>query len=422
MRSIDDALNWDIVWEETGGISELQFLTPHPTEPSIIYAALHPSGYEPYSVLRTTDGGHAWNKIGNFPSPYPYIPFPYQIIINPVQPEILYLGDNGWNPYNPTPLGVFRSFDSGENWNYFNDGFPEPRPIIKRMAIDIEGSKLYAGTNNGMYETSTSDPNWIETSNGIACYKFTDLLCDCEEPSIIYCSAYDNSAQQSYFYLTVDGAAQWIDMAGNLSSNGAWSVTIDQDYPNSIYVSTSNGIYYYDLPFNKSLVSSSSEATKSNSSRKMLRGGIDDFWITYESGGVIFAVHSTDGGRIWSKKMEIGYGCNPGISTNPNAETPEPAIVWRSQNHQTLYFARHISGSNWTSPTVLQTSVNGFGPPSFMIGTDNFGRVVYSEFDGQSDKIYLYKFHIYFPFPGVPAVSGIVQSLFLAHHGLINSV
>jgi hypothetical protein len=121
--------------------------------------------------------------------------------------------------------------------------------------------------------------------------------------------------------------------------------------------------------------------------------GMSDIWITYESGGVIYAVHSSDAGISWSRKMEIGKGYNPSISSNPNNDPPSPGIVWWAKGtRDTLYFSNFISDYSWTSPSVIVTSDNDFGPPSFAIGTDNIGRVVYT--DTGNNKIYYGEFNI----------------------------
>ncbi|MGB3480291.1 MAG: T9SS type A sorting domain-containing protein [bacterium] len=394
IRSTNSGETWSLSWQhEPQHITRVNCISHSPDLPEITYAGLYGSRY---FMLKSINAGVNWTELE---PPHGTLAFDVMCIAQEDH-DNLFTGD-----YSLYQYGVYRSIDAGENWESFNEGF-SPVPQISCLVIDssVSPSLIHCGTlEQGFFRRKIDEGSvWEAYNNGLAYLNIRDVEIDKEEPTLIYSVANEYTGL-SHTYLTVDRGAMWINIDQGLPSIEIWDIALHQNY--YLYAATPlNGIYRYQIDFNKSLVSSSDEATFSNASHKMIRGGIDDFWITYESGGVIYAVHSGDGGQTWSKKMEIGYGCNPAISTNPNAETPEPAIVWRSQNHNTLYFARHISGSNWTSPIVLQTSVNGFGPPSFVIGTDNFGRVVYSEFDGQSDKIYLYKFHIYFPFPGIPAL------------------
>jgi hypothetical protein len=65
------------------------------------------------------------------------------IVIDPIKPNILYVGTQGG--------GIFKSINGGLSWRSFNKGLP-PREEIYSLAIDpINPNILYAGSDEGIY-------------------------------------------------------------------------------------------------------------------------------------------------------------------------------------------------------------------------------------------------------------------------------
>jgi photosystem II stability/assembly factor-like uncharacterized protein len=191
---------------------------------------------------------------------------------------------------------------------------------------------------------------------------------------------------RTIFYLPVDSAWQGpceffvaaMDYSGNISD---WSD------PCTVYVVTTID------------TSSSDKATAYNGGRNMARTG-SDFWVCYESNGLICVKKSTDTGETWSSRMQLGTGYCATISIQGLAgQQQPPCVVWWAQGtNDTLYFSKYVSGTNWSSPTALITSSNDFGPPSFVIGSDDYCYCAYQ--DGSSIK-YI-RFDIDNPQPGTP--------------------
>lgn len=192
--------------------------------------------------------------------------------------------------------------------------------------------------------------------------------------------------EHTIFYVPVDSTWQgWcefyvaaMDYSGNISDWGG---------PCSVYVATTID------------TSSSATATGYNNGRNMARE-TNKFWVCYESNGVVYAKRSTDAGKTWLNRMQLGSGYYPSISLNVNStQILPPGIAWLAQGtNDTIYFSKYISGTSWTTPRAVVTSSNDLGPPSIAIGSDQYCYLSYK--DGSIIKYT--RFDISKPKPGTP--------------------
>ena len=332
-------------------------------------------------VVRSTDAGANWMDKS------PPTASAYSLAINPVVDDIIYAG---------TEDGVYRSSNAGDNWTQTALNNVD----VNALAIDFDHpDTLYAGSDNpnGIYKTIDGGDTWYQMNNGLDYLYIKDLEIDSEDPTIIYALCKPNaSSDETYVYCTVDRAGKWFDVTAGLPTDKqTHDLEIDQNEPDPVYAATDVGIYTYTPDFNKHLVSSSSSATAFNNGRKMVRVE-NEIWVTYESGGVIYVVHSTDLGQTWSKKMEIGEGYYPALSIRANVPNAPPGVVWLAPGEQdTIYFSRYVGGDKWGDPVSIVISSSGvdFGPPSFAIGNDNYGHLSYND----NRNVYYTQFYIYNP-------------------------
>lgn len=86
--------------------------------------------------------------------------FVYQT--NLVDVNVTSIAMSGGNVYVGTlDKGVYLSTDHGENWNQVNNGFEN----LKILSLCAIGDNIFAGTDNGLYKSSSYEINWVRVED-----------------------------------------------------------------------------------------------------------------------------------------------------------------------------------------------------------------------------------------------------------------
>jgi hypothetical protein len=247
---------------------------------------------------------------------------------------------------------------------------------------------MYAGSSdtNGVYRTNDGWLTWRPVKSGLDYKHIVDFAIDPSEPTLFYALCKENaSASQTYVYGTVDRGSQWFDATAGIPPGiKTWDLEIDPSVVDPVYAATDRGLYTLTQDFDKHLVSSSEIATAGNNGRKLIRiAESDHLWSVYESGGVIYAVHSADRGQSWSKKIEIGRGYKPAIAAQPAMLSQPPmGIVWRRGNliQDTIYYAYYLGDNAWSNPYLIAVGSGSipFDPPSMVVDDQGIAHVAYA--------------------------------------------
>jgi len=151
-KSIDGGGTWThLGLTDTNTIARIVI---NPQNPDIVYVAA--SGHEwtdnkERGVYKTTDGGKTWNKILYINEKTGAI----DLVMDPENPDILYAATwqrkrKKWNDPRNEPdysgSGIYKTIDGGKNWKPINNGLPKAE-FRGRIGIDVCKSKpevLYA--------------------------------------------------------------------------------------------------------------------------------------------------------------------------------------------------------------------------------------------------------------------------------------
>jgi len=125
-------------------VQDFMGFTPHPTDPSVLYASGHPSNGGNLGFLMSIDGGANWTQIA--PGADGPVDF-HQMDVNPADPKVIY--------------GVYRglqvSRDGGKTWAIA--GQP-PEGLIALAASASAAERIYGATQIGLMVSDDAGATW----------------------------------------------------------------------------------------------------------------------------------------------------------------------------------------------------------------------------------------------------------------------
>ena len=193
-------------------------------------------------VLKSTDGGTAWNQT-SLTWTFPEITAVQKIIINPQNPQTLFAA---------TSEGVFKSTDGGTSW------IQTPTPI---MAMDVimspaDTSTLFSSHGNlnsspvpGLYKTTNAGFTWTKLAGGLPTSNFgrTSLSISASAPTTVYAGIADAASSGLLgLYRTTDNGITWtLRTTENYMGSQGWYdnvIAAHPQNPDTIYCA---GLYIH---------------------------------------------------------------------------------------------------------------------------------------------------------------------------------
>ncbi len=118
--------------------------TPHPSDPSVLYASGHPAGGGNLGFITSMDGGKSWAKLADgVGGPVDF----HQMDVSKVDPKVIY----------GVHRGLQRSVDGGRTWSKVG---PVPDGLIDFAASGKDADTLYAATKTGLLKSVDAGRNW----------------------------------------------------------------------------------------------------------------------------------------------------------------------------------------------------------------------------------------------------------------------
>jgi photosystem II stability/assembly factor-like uncharacterized protein len=211
-----------------------------PSNPYIIYVGAATGG-----LWKTTNAGTTWEPLFD-DQPNASIG---DLAVSLSNPDILYVGTGEANNRNSSPwgAGVFKSVDAGKTWEFV--GLKETHHI-GRVIIDPENPEIVYvaalghlwGINEerGVFKTTDGGENWqkvlyLDERTGV-----TDLAMDPEDSSILYAAAHerlrdrfdagdpvDQWGPKAGIYVTKDGGQNWTKATEGLPTDEMGRIGLD---------------------------------------------------------------------------------------------------------------------------------------------------------------------------------------------------
>jgi len=208
---------------QLNGNGRLNCVTFHPTDPNIIYVGA-PSG----GVWKSLDNGLKWTE---YSSGLVRLGVS-SIVINPSNPDIIYIGTGDKNGGDAPGYGVWRSLDGGVTWNAHNSGMGN-RTVYEILMHPSNPDILIASTNgNRIYRSINGGLSWNFATTSS---EMKDIAFKPGDPSVIYASgtSFDVSINQGVSFTRIT--------SGVPTGVQRIAIAVSANQPNYVYMVAGNG-------------------------------------------------------------------------------------------------------------------------------------------------------------------------------------
>ena len=314
-KTTDYGLTWKPIFDDqpTGSIGALAVA---PSQPETIYVGSGEGLQRPDlstgdGMYKSTDGGKTWRHLGLRDAQQIGA-----ILVDPKDPNLVYVAALG-HPYGPNEeRGVFRSKDGGETWQKVLYKDVDTGAIA--LAFDPSNSKIiyadlwsarqgpwengaWQGPGSGLYKTTDGGDTWRQLTNGLPTFAQglgrIGIAVAPSAPKTVYATV--DAPQLGGIYRSDDGGETWQRTSSDrrVWARGSDFAEIDVDPRNKDIVYTSAIAAY-----------KSTDGGKTFTTFKGAPGG-DDYhtlWINPENPQIMLfaadqgAVISVNGGETWS--------------------------------------------------------------------------------------------------------------------------
>lgn len=190
---------------KAGRVNTIAF---HPTDSRRIF--LGSQG----GVWRTPDGGTTWNPLTDQQCTSSI----GSVVIDPVNPNIVYAGTGDARSFVQAGCGVLRSTDGGTTWQppattTLLDAFTYHLAINRSTAGSSLSTTVLAATNRGLYASVNSGASWTQRIIGFA----TAVVGDATRPNVFFAAVVQGSANpRTTMWRSQDGGISWVALPSPL--------------------------------------------------------------------------------------------------------------------------------------------------------------------------------------------------------------
>jgi hypothetical protein len=250
-RDTDLGLDWQE--EGPGNIGgRIDVITGSEINPDIIYVGATNGG-----IFKTINGGSDWLPIFD---DQPFLAIG-AITLNPANEDELYVGtgDRNFTGNSFIGNGIYKSTNAGASWE--NIGLENTGAITEIIVHPIDEEIVYASalgnphnksTDRGVYRSLDGGETWanvlfIADSAGVV-----DLVMDPFNPDVLYATGYNRmrnyynsviTGPNARVYKTEDGGDTWMMLAGGLplEDNCRIGLAVSNEEPNTLHVLVVDG-------------------------------------------------------------------------------------------------------------------------------------------------------------------------------------
>ena len=261
-KSADGGTTWFAIFDETMTMS-IGDIIVDPTDPNIVYVGtgeVNGGGgsvtYGGNGVYKSTDAGQSWNHLGLEATEYIS-----RVIVNPQNPQVIYLGAMGKLWGKNSERGLYRSTNGGGSWEnklFISDSTgcidvavnpTDPNILYAAMweRIRRPDRRSYGGPTCGLYRSFDAGETWTELTNGLPNNSPNvgriGISVSDSSPNIVYAIYADNIGYFDGVYRSTNGGDTWTrtndGALGSLFSSYGWwfgNIRVDPVNPDNVFV------------------------------------------------------------------------------------------------------------------------------------------------------------------------------------------
>jgi hypothetical protein len=304
------------IWSTSlSGASQIWTIVINPVDPDIIYAGSNTTG-----IWKTTNAGMNWSQTNSGLTNTTV----QALAISASNPEVLYCGTS----QTGAGAGAYLSINAGATWFQINNGIVEASKGIQSIAVDQTNHQIayiavfdgVVDSQNGLYKTTNNGATWIPATTGIGAIKnILALAINPLNPDVVYCGTSFQVTGQTgpaKIYKSVNAGATWTDM-----STGLPQLTTDIKPIRTINISDSD--------------------------TSVVLAGL---FLNTDSLGGMFV--STNGGGLWTRRhngIPNAVGTLPRSSViRPGSSTEFYVGIGNATNTNIGVYATSNAGLSWT--------------------------------------------------------------------------
>ena len=216
---------WTALGPDGGDVRSLAY---DPQNPDHIFL-----GTSTGTLFSSTDGGKSWARFAHLGSGDDYVID--HLAIDPQSPNKMYAA--AWSVETQQAGDVFHSEDAGKTWEILPTMHGKS---IRALAISASDSKtLVAGAVDGVFRSTDSGKNWQKISAGNSeIHSIESIAVDPKNPDVIYAGTWHLA------WKTDDGGANWHHISkGMIEDSDVFSIIVDSTNPSVVFASACSGIY-----------------------------------------------------------------------------------------------------------------------------------------------------------------------------------
>ncbi len=340
-------------------------------------------------IFKSLDGGLTWKQLG-----LEATKTIHRIIIDPMNPEVVYIGAMG-DPWTPGEArGLYKTTDGGKNWEkilYTNDQsgiadlVMDPSNPNKLIAAVYEHRRTpyyfsSGGPGSGLFLTYDGGKNWkqLNEADGLPAGELgrIGLAIAPSDPNRIYAKV---EAKKNALYRSDDGGQHWRKINDNprFTNNRPFyfqELAVDSKDPNRLYniyqplhVSYDGGKSFDPVPMIPADETKGIHAdfhafwVNPNDPQHFVIGGDGGIGITYDHGKSWYFPENIPVAQFYhiNADNDLPYNVYGGMQDNGNWSGP--AYTWKRGGIRTLYWQYLVGGDGFYIAPDEDNSRFGYG-------------------------------------------------------------